>query len=1431
MKTSWIPVLGLLLALQSYAVAQDAVALFDGKTLKGWSTIKRDRQFWRVEGGVIMADSLGKKMPRNTFLFSDQEFDDFEFRCMFRLTGKPKTGMVNSGIQFRSAKHGNGHAKGYQADIGEPKWWGCLYDEGRRGLIGRSDVEKLRGSLQPFGWNEYVIRAQGPVIRLFINGIQTMEFLEKDPAIPAKGRIALQLHSGGICRIEYRNITLRPMPALSAEAARPDAQSAGKVKKPKGKATGKAKSNTERHSGDLLFADFESGTYEGWVAEGTAFGKRPLKVSETPNYQGDLNAHGKYCVNSHASAGSNDLPVGTLTSVPFKVTHDYLWMRIGGGAHQGRTCVKLLVDGKSAEKELTGDNHNTMQVKFFSTKRHKGKMAQVQIVDAERGGWGNIGVDEIVFTNVKPKPVARKVAKKRAGKKTQSTRSGAYTPEKELAGFKVPDGFVVELVASEEHGVINPIDLTFDDAGRLWTNTARMYPLDPDPGASWNQTLKYMDNPSLQATRPNFGKIRQVYEGKARGEDQLLIIEDPTGEPRPATVWADGLAIPQSFLPYKSGAFVAHGSEMVFFEDSNGDGKADRRSSVLTGFGFTDTHTMSHLLVRAPGGWVNYSHGALNKGDVVTVKTGDRDRVDFCKIGRFSLDGQRHEVIVAGLNNIWGYSLRANGQWFGSEANDQGHAVTPMEAGTAYSGIGKARLRSYQPFLPAPNRFRVGGTGLSGLAFSDDTAGGFPEDWRGVAFLANPITCKINAVRSVRNPDGTVTSERIDDFLDSEDDWFRPVNLAFGPDGCLYVADFYNKIISHNEVSRTHPDRDKLHGRIWRIRYVGAKPSKILNFYELPTAELPAQLKSPVLWAKRAAWHQIVDRDARQLTSAVTGICRDEAQDEATRIIALWSLEGLQQYDRALMAGLLKSELPNLRREAVRALANLPVGPEELASLLAPFVQESNVMLRSQVLRTLADHGRATPELIDLAVKFCLPDSKSAKLGGGYERKFERYLARKALEQYPVALGNYLDSDLAGRQPESHLIWASQALPNAKRELAFLQHWESRQQVPFDESTFKLVSSMLRSPKVFAAVKPVFDGDGSGYLVQLALTHQAETLSPNLSQLLASACGRLLGSGQAAKVALGARAADRLLVPNQAPALASLLKAGSADAASLMAAVRVLARDPQQHGAVLTESLSSGVLSSAAAMVALAAVAKVDAAEAEHHAVVLLAGLDESDQSALIAQLLSSPAGSRIVLRFLIRNLLKESALDLAAAERLQQQLSGDIRAGQFLASRRAVAAAEQKAFAKKLENFVAVAARQGGSSATGKTYFKALCLSCHGVGTEGAGFAPALDGSGHRDPEGLLTAILNPDAAVEGNYTLYRIRKTDGSTVEGFLEQDGPRGATMRFMGGASLFVAKTEIASAGFVAGRSMMPRGLIDGFSEAQVADLLAYIRSLR
>ena len=334
--------------------------------------------------------------------------------------------------------------------------------------------------------------------------------------------------------------------------------------------------------------------------------------------------------------------------------------------------------------------------------------------------------------------------------------------------------------------------------------------------------------------------------------------------------------------------------------------------------------------------------------------------------------------------------------------------------------------------------------------------------------------------------------------------------MEFGPDGCLYIADWYNKVISHNEVSREHPDRDRKHGRIWRIRHKSQKALPVPNFYKMPTAELAKHLKSDSLWAKRAAWHQIADRQAKELIPQLIKIAEDKNADEISRIHAVWSLESLKHYDQKLMNALMVSTESNLRREAVRALAHLPLNPDELAKQLKLLKSEKNVMVRSQVLRTIEEYGKANNELIDLLVSFCLPDLPGpVQLGKTYERKFERYLARKALEKYPSELKAYLGSDLAKGQVASHITWASQALPKDNREEVFLAEWNKSANKKIDETKLLIIAPMLRNPKVLEAVKDSFNDPS---LIPLVLKHQSKIQSKELSLLLKPAVSELLKS-------------------------------------------------------------------------------------------------------------------------------------------------------------------------------------------------------------------------------------------------------------------------------------------------------------------------------
>ncbi|WP_353196526.1 c-type cytochrome [Parapedobacter defluvii] len=1009
------------------------------------------------------------------------------------------------------------------------------------------------------------------------------------------------------------------------------------------------------------------------------------------------------------------------------------------------------------------------------------------------------------------------------------------SPEAELAGFSVPEGFVVELVASERDGIINPVQLTFDDRGQLWTQTARMYPLDPIADIKWNDLLKLMDDSAAQAENPEFKRVLDLYQGKTKGEDQILVLSGLYGRDGvKSTVWADGLAIPMSILPYKDGAYVAQGSELFFLADTNQDGKADERTPLFGGFGFTDTHTMAHVLTRGPGGWVYFSHGALNKGLVTSYLNPELQlRLDYSKIAKFSLDGTNMELVSAGLNNIWGFQLRGNGQWYGTEANDLGLSIVPMEPGSGFRGIGNERLRPYQPWIPELHEFRVGGTGISGLAFADDLSGSFPSEWKDVAFLANPITSTINAVRIVRNSDGTVTAEHLPDFLTSEDKFFRPVNMEFGPDGALYIADWYNKIISHNEVPTTHPDRDKLHGRIWRIRHVDQKPREVPDFYAMSADDVVNQLKSESLWAKRAAWHQITDRpwdETSNLIPGIVSIIQDESLDETTRIVALWSLEGLSHYDPQLMNTLLRSSHPNLRREAVRTYASFRLDIEEIGNVLKNAIDDPNPMVRSQLLRTLFDVGKANETVIDILVRACRPEIAGDGLGGPYERKFERYLARKALERYPEQLSAYMNGTDAAKQPATNLLWAIQALPKDQKEKLFFPLWRRANLKKLDESTFVWLAGMLDNPNVVSLVRPIIQNPKhAAEYVGFYLNNQQQIQSEVLSSLVEGSVKKLLRSTVVDDRRLALEAISKLSVDVPGGEVAALISS-EMPSNMLNLVLAALGNDVHANKDVFLKIIKNKGFDFEARIVALNRLSQAEGIDAYSEAKALLTEVTDEQARTFTSVLSGSNQGAAMLAKLYGEKLIGAGGFTLSSAERVYNAVPSDTMAATVLRDVQQAEEDAKNALHSRLEAYMAIAAKENGNADKGKILFQ-TCLLCHRVGQEGQEIAPALDGSAARDAESLLTAILDPDAAVEGGYAVYRITKKDNSVVEGYLYNKDDNGIMISSMGGNQTFVQMAEIKNHGFLGGRSFMPKGLIDNYTEEQVADLLAYIQTLK
>ena len=186
-----------------------AVALFDGKTFTGWEgdTAKT----WRVQDGAIVGGSLAESVPRNEFLTTTRSYGNFVLRLKFKLVGSD--GFINAGVQFRSQRATKpAHEMiGYQADMGA-KYWGALYDETRRNkILAEPDPAIVATLIKLEDWNDYEVRAEGPRIRLSINGKQTVDYTEPDASIPQSGLIGLQIHGGGKAEVHYKDLTIEEL--------------------------------------------------------------------------------------------------------------------------------------------------------------------------------------------------------------------------------------------------------------------------------------------------------------------------------------------------------------------------------------------------------------------------------------------------------------------------------------------------------------------------------------------------------------------------------------------------------------------------------------------------------------------------------------------------------------------------------------------------------------------------------------------------------------------------------------------------------------------------------------------------------------------------------------------------------------------------------------------------------------------------------------------------------------------------------------------------------------------------------------------------------------------------------------------------------------------------------------------------------------------
>jgi putative membrane-bound dehydrogenase-like protein len=932
------------------------------------------------------------------------------------------------------------------------------------------------------------------------------------------------------------------------------------------------------------------------------------------------------------------------------------------------------LDYTEPDANIAQDGHIGIQI-------HAGGKAMVQVKEVtieelpptpNAPTWEKLGGVEAARAKVAPpkkgadaKPAGRDIS-------YNTVATVAKSPEEERACFTLPEGFEAQLVAAESEGIGKFVPIAFDQHGALWTTTAFEYPVDGN------------ENPAAADA---------LYASKAK--DKVLVFDrdpkSPTGLSSKPRIFADGLAIPLGVLPYKTGCYVQHGHDIVFLDDTDGDGRADKRTVSLTGFGVQDSHLFPHQFMRAPGGWIWMAQGAFNYSKVRRPDEPAEKAVQFdqTRMAKFRPDGRDFTITSNGPCNIWGLVLNGEGEAFIQEANDFGYPVMPFHEYANYPGCSDRQWKSYAPEFPAtaPD-FRMGGTGLSGLALTDK-AGPFPEPWRDLMLVANPITNRVQAIKMHR--DGP--RWRLDppkDFLVSSDPWFRPVAITTGPDGCLYIVDWYNKIISHNEVPRNHPDRDKTRGRIWRIVAKAQPAFDVPDFTKLSGDELLAKLGGDSLAQSHLAWQAISDRGMKELAPRLKQTALDRSAPPARRIASLWSLEALKASDRSL-ASLANDADRNVRREAVRMAEFLATTPSDIKTVeLGEVIQilkkadDEDPEVRSAAICALGAHldfliaidsgilgefnllgiGGIISTLLDNA-RAPLPGptaptthgNKQIKVREAYEREFERYLVRMFLECHPGKTGVFLFSEDSNDLSVEARLLGSLALDPQSSATRVAKLLPQLQRAPGQEEVLRL-AQFPDEPEVGEALRAALKNPATrtGVLESLLAT-RTKLDSAKLEPFLADAAKQLLADPASAE--LGVRLAGGFQLASVESDLVFLANppapAGGAPGLQL-AAVRALANMGSSQSDVFTklvETSADPVLRDEA----LAALASSKAADAPARVLALYPKLAAPQRRLALDRLAGTKPGAKAVVVALRDGKLDRATLDAAVLDRLQAVL------------------------------------------------------------------------------------------------------------------------------------------------------------------------------
>jgi hypothetical protein len=560
-------------------------------------------------------------------------------------------------------------------------------------------------------------------------------------------------------------------------------------------------------------------------------------------------------------------------------------------------------------------------------------------------------------------------------------------PAAERRLLQLAEGFDIQLVASEPD-VINPVQINFDPQGRLWVLCIPRYP----------QLLPGQDP-----------------------RDYVLVLEDigADGKARKARVFADKLTVPTGMAPGDGGVYVGQADKLLHLKDTRGTGKADERRILLTGFGTQDTHHTLNSFRWGPDGNLYFNQGIYIKSTVETPY-GPRPLWGGC-IWQLRPDRLRLEVHDRSIlgTNTWGHIFDAWGQSFCTTAWPDGiHLVLPDSPLTTSNDKG---VVPPLPLTRVADGRHCGATFISGRHF--------PDDWQG-NLVSGSFAQQLIYRYQINDTGAKFVGKQLPPLLVSKHRKFRPVDVQMGPDGALYVADWYDEVIQHNQIDFRDPRRDHSRGRIWRIVRKDRPlltPPKLIG---VPVIKLLDQLKAPEQWTRQQTKRALAESQRWEVEHYLPAwVGRLDAKDpDLPRHLleALWTCQTIDHIDAEMLARVLRSEDPRVRAAATRVLGAWHDRLPDPLRLLAAQVADPHPRVRLEAV--LAASRISSPRTIEVAL---------GALNQPTDPFLDFALRKTALVLKPYWYPEFQKGRLTFAGRATHLAFALQAIqaPSAVPEL------------------------------------------------------------------------------------------------------------------------------------------------------------------------------------------------------------------------------------------------------------------------------------------------------------------------------------------------------------------------------------------------------------